>query len=87
MDNNIRKQIIKGIDRMEGLAGVGKLFRKHIPKPWRDVIVEVACEYYDSDYVEAGTKVGYLALGLFDGYIPPPPPRDATPISQQTARK
>ena len=87
MDKNVSKQITKGIDVMEGLRGVGKMFRKHIPQAWREAIIEVAVDYYDGGFVDAGKHVGDLALTIFDGYIAPPPPREKMPFSEQDSDK
>ena len=87
IDKNIQKLITSGIERMEGSAGVGKLFRKHIPQPWRNVIIAVVCEYYDSDYNQAGMYIGNLTLEIFDNYIPPPPSGSGESLSGQTLSK
>lgn len=84
IEKETKKQITAGIERLEGLAGVSKWFRKHIPQPWRNEIIEVTCEYYNEDYIVAGTNVARLALAIYDNYIPPPPSPTGSPISEQT---
>lgn len=85
INKDTRKQITAGIDRFEGLAGVSKWFRKHIPQPWRDVIIDVTYELYDSDFMKAGTNVSRLALAIYDNYIPPPPSPTGVPVSEQNS--
>ena len=87
MDKKTRKQVVEGINRLEGLSGVGKIFRKHIPQDWREAIIEVTTAYFDDDFVDMGIHVSDLALSLFDGYIAPPPPREKVPISEQGSKQ
>ena len=87
IDKKTQKLITQGIERLEGSAGVGGMFRKHIPQPWRNVIIAVVCEFYDTDYVKAGTYIGNLTLEVFDNYIPPPPSGSGESLSDQTLSK